>query len=132
MSSADETIRSLREAVRVSPDNTPLRQHLARTLLGLGRFAEAEIEIRQALALAPESQELKIDLANAYFQQEKISQALVVLEDVARRPESPGRAHVLYAYLLLRTGDVPGAVAQYKLGIETDPDAGDAELAERL
>lgn len=132
MDSFDQAIRSLREAVRISPDNVPLRQHLARTLLELGRFEEAEQEYRYALSLRPDNQELKVDLAHAYYQQEKLSQSLVVVEDVVRRDDSPARAHVLYARLLLRSGDVPGAVAQYKLGIERDPDAGDDELAERL
>jgi SpoVK/Ycf46/Vps4 family AAA+-type ATPase len=34
--------------------------------------------------------------------------------------------------LLLRRGDIPNAVAQYKLGVEIDPLAADKELAERL
>ena len=75
MSSPDDTLRLLREAVRVSPRNVPLRQHLARTLVSLARFAEAEAEFREILAMAPDDVELKVDLANAYFQQEKNSQA---------------------------------------------------------
>jgi len=61
MSSPDDTLRSLREAMRVSPRNVPLRQHLARTLVTLGRFAEAETELREALAMAPDNVELKVD-----------------------------------------------------------------------
>jgi transitional endoplasmic reticulum ATPase len=49
MSSPDEMLRSLREAVRVSPRNVPLRQHVARTLVTLGRFADAEAEFRDLL-----------------------------------------------------------------------------------
>jgi len=132
MSSPDDTLRSLREAVRVSPRNVPLRQHLAQTLVTLGRFAEAEAELREVLAMAPDNVDLKVDLANAYFQQEKSSQALVVLEDVIEHSVAPARAHVLYARLLFRSGDVARAVAQYKLGIELDASAADRELAECL
>jgi transitional endoplasmic reticulum ATPase len=128
----DETIRSLREALRVSPDNVPLRRHLAGALARLGRFDEAEQELRQALAQSPDSAELKIDLANVYFQQEKLTQALVIVEAVTGHSPAPGKAHVLHAHLLLRRGDVPNAVAQYKLGVEIDPSAADRELAERL
>ena len=39
---------------------------------------------------------------------------------------------MLYARLLLRRGDVPNAVAQYKLGIEKDAAAADTDLAGRL
>ncbi|MDB6111923.1 MAG: hypothetical protein JWR69_3673, partial [Pedosphaera sp.] len=38
----DEALQALREALRSSPDNLPLRQHLADTLLGRGRAEEAE------------------------------------------------------------------------------------------
>jgi transitional endoplasmic reticulum ATPase len=40
----DNTIDSLREALKHSPDNTPLRQLLADTLLTLNRLDEAETE----------------------------------------------------------------------------------------
>lgn len=132
MTHGDDAIRSLREAVQLSPENLPLRQHLADTLLGLGRFEEAEQEYRDALAMAPGNQRLMVALANVYYQQGKDSQALVIVEDVIKRRDPPPRAHVLYARLLLRTGDVPGAVAQYKLAIETDPEAGDEDLARQL
>jgi transitional endoplasmic reticulum ATPase len=128
----DDTIRSLREALKVSPENEPLRRHLAQALTGLGRFDEAEQEYRHLLGLRPNDSELKIGLANIYFQQEKLTQSLVIVEDVVSHPKPPGAAHVLHAHLLLRRGDVPNAVAQYKLGIEIDPSAADAELAERL
>src|SRR5574339_564555 len=40
---------TLREAVRQSPHNIPLRQHLAESLLERGRADEAEGEYRRAL-----------------------------------------------------------------------------------
>ncbi|NQU24974.1 MAG: AAA family ATPase, partial [Candidatus Nealsonbacteria bacterium] len=132
MSAGDDTIRSLREAVNLSPENLPLRQHLAQTLVSMGRFEEAEQELRQTLKLAPNNVPLKVALANAYYQQEKHSQAMVIVEDVMKRQDAPAEARVLYARLLLRAGDVPNAVAQYKAGVELDAGAGDDELAERL
>jgi transitional endoplasmic reticulum ATPase len=132
MGSSEETIRTLREAVRVSPENEPLRRHLAAALTGLGRFEEAEQEYRQALTLNPQCVDLKIELAKVYFQQEKLTQALVIVEDVTAHAKAPGKSHVLYAHLLLRRGEVENAVAQYKLGVELDPSAAEKELAERL
>jgi len=49
MAESDEMIEGLRQAVRLSPDNVPLRQHLADTLLSTGRPAEAEAEFRARL-----------------------------------------------------------------------------------
>jgi hypothetical protein len=81
----DQTIQALREAVKVSPDNVPLRQHLADSLLTLGRFAEAEQEYRQAMALAAGNVTLRLGLARAYCQQNKNSQALVIIEDLLKQ-----------------------------------------------
>jgi AAA+ superfamily predicted ATPase len=128
----DKSIEGLREALRVSPDNVPLRTHLAKTLAGHGRFDEAEHEFREALALAPEDMKIKIELANVYHLQAKSSQALVIAEDVCRRQDAPATAFVLYARLLLVEGDIRAAVAQYKQALELDPDAGDELLGREL
>src|SRR5687767_1885004 len=119
MSQGDESIRTLRDAVQHSPDNIPLRRHLAQSLMGLGRYEEAEHELRDALALAPQSVEVKLALAQAYYQQGKNSQALVIVEDIAKHASAPAAARALYARLLVRSGDVPNAVAQYKLALES-------------
>ena len=59
----------------VSLGNVPLRQHLAETLLALGRLDEAEQEYRQAAAQAGDNDALKVGLANIFYQQGKNSQA---------------------------------------------------------
>jgi AAA+ superfamily predicted ATPase len=127
-----DPLDSLREALQLSPENLPLRRHLAETLLSRGEPDKAEAEFKQALAIAPADGLLKLGLARAFYAQQKDSAAFVVLEDLIRAADAPARAHVLYAQLLLRAGDVPRSVAQYKLGVEKDADAADADLAERL
>jgi len=89
MNAENEAVASLREALKVSPNNLPLREHLARTLLGLGRFQEAEQEFRQALALSPNNDKLKIGLAQAFVQQGKTSESLVVLESIVKNSDCP-------------------------------------------
>ncbi len=128
----DAAIKALREAVRVSPDNVPLRQHLADSLMHLARYAEAEAEYKQALAIAPDDVNLKLGLARAFLQQDKNTPALVVVEDLLKLPNAPGAAHVLHAKLLLRAGEVERAVREYKAGVDVDPDAADLDLAGRL
>ena len=71
---------ALREALRLSPDNIPLRQHLADSLLGSGQPEGAEEEYRSALALAPQNAALKLGLARAFMAQQKDSAALVIVE----------------------------------------------------
>jgi AAA+ superfamily predicted ATPase len=127
-----DPVAALREALRLSPDNIPLRQHLADTLVSLGRLDEAELEYRQALAQAPENARLKIGLANAFYQQGKNSQALVIIEHLLKGPNTPAAAYLLHARLLLRAGEVERAVRQYKEAVDLDPSVADLELAGRL
>ncbi len=79
-----EEVKSLREALRLSPNNIPLRQHLADTLLKCGLAEQAEKEYRYALTLAPDNPHLKLGLARAFFQQGKNSHALVIVEDLVK------------------------------------------------
>ena len=123
---------ALREAVRVSPNNIPLRQHFAETLLTQGRAPEAEKEFREALGMAPNSAALKLGLARAFLAQKKNSHALALIEDIVKQPQAPPRAFILHARLLLDLGEAQQAVYQYRHGIEADPSVADAALAERL
>jgi SpoVK/Ycf46/Vps4 family AAA+-type ATPase len=128
-----DAVNSLREAVRVSPNNLPLRQALADMLLGMGRPEEAAKEYRAALGLSPNDAKLKTGLATAFHQQGKSSEAMVIVEDLAKRPDDmPPRASLLFARLLLRAGDVERSVRHYKRAIEADPELADQEFASRL
>ena len=129
---SDDQLRALREALKVSPDNIPLREHLALTLLGSGRAEEAEQEYRAALGLDPKNARLKTGLANVFYQQGKNSQALVVIEDLIKKPDPPPQAYLLYARLLLRTGEVERSVHLYRQAIEADASRADAAFEERL
>lgn len=125
-------LAALREAVRLTPNNLPLRQHYAETLLGSGHAEEAEKEFREALSLAPNSNPLRMGLARAFLAQKKNSHALALIEDLVRQPGAPARAFVLHARLLLGAGEVEQAVREYKRGVEMDPAAADEALAGTL
>jgi len=127
-----QAIQALREALRLSPENVPLRQHLADTLLGLGLPEEAEQEYRQALALAPDNAGIKVGLAYTFNQQGKNTQALVVIEDVLKGTNPPSRAYILHARLLLGVGGTQQALQQYRKALDADPAVADADLARQL
>jgi transitional endoplasmic reticulum ATPase len=128
----DRALESLREAVRLSPENIPLRRHLAESLLAQGRPELAEAEFREALTLAPEDAHLKVGLANSFLQQGKNNLAVVILEALAKHPAAPPLAFVLYARMLASAGEVEEAVRQYHRGVDADPGVADREFAERL
>ncbi len=125
-------LQALRAALRLSPGNVPLRQHLADSLLGAGQAEAAEKEYRDALALAPESVPLKLGLARAFYRQGKNSHALALVENIAATSAPPARALVLHARLLVGIGEVEQAVRQYRRAIESDPAVADRAFAQRL
>lgn len=132
MTSSEDTLRALRAALLVLPDNITLRQHLADILMELGQFEEAEQEYRLALSLMPENQLLQLNLAAAFYHQGKNSQAMVLVENLLKSSDTPAFAHVLYARLLLHTGDSTNAAAHFHIAVALDPKINDPVLAERL
>jgi transitional endoplasmic reticulum ATPase len=129
---ADDALQALREALRLSPNNIALRQHLAETLLTRGFAEEAEKEFREALGLAPNSLSLKLGLARSFHQQNKQSHALVIVEDLVKNPNAPARAFLLHARLLAGIGEIAQAVTQYRQAVEMDRSVADREFANRL
>ena len=49
------SIDILKEALKFSPDNIPLKQHLAEILLKANRLEEAEAEFSELLSLSPDN-----------------------------------------------------------------------------
>lgn len=128
----DGVIEALRAALLHSPDNLPLRQHLAETLLGMGRTEEAEKEFREALAMSPRSVALQAGLAQAFYQQGKASQALVLVDEALKHPGPPTKLRLLHARLLQRLGETERAAEEYRAAVGADPSLAEEDLAERL
>ena len=132
MTDRDDPVEALQEAVRLSPDNLPLRQHLAATLLGLGRLPEAEQAFRDALSLAPGDHRIKIGLAGTYYRRGKNSHAMVIVEELLKLADTPPAAYLLHAKLLIRSGNIELAVRQYHKAVDGDPNLSDTTLADQL
>ena len=130
--SGDDAIQTLREALRVSPNNTALRLLLADTLLSRQQGAEAEKEYREGLAQAPNHLQMQLGLARAFHQQGKHSHALVLLEELVKNPKAPARAFLLHARILAGIGEIEQAVQEYHRAVELDGNVADPELAARL
>ena len=132
MTSDDESIRSLREALRVTPHNIPLRKLLAKTLLDRGHIDEAEAEYRRALADAPTDEELSLALAEVFQQQGKDSQALVVVEGLIQSGRASGNAYLVHARLLFAGGSTEQAVQAYYAAVDRDETIEDLALKAKL
>ncbi|SDQ57555.1 AAA family ATPase [Thermostaphylospora chromogena] len=128
----DSGLQALREAARLSPDNLPLRRHLAQQLLAHGYLADAEAEFRAVLMLAPRDVEATAGLAEVFVRQSAYGEALAALEPLLAAPDSPPRLGVLAARALLGEGDIMGAAERYRNAVTRDPSVADPDLAARL
>ncbi|AEE53994.1 ATP-binding protein [Haliscomenobacter hydrossis] len=118
----------LLEAVKASPDNLPLRKLLASALLKNRRFAEAEVEYKEALRMAPQDLGLQMGLATAFLEQEKHGMASVIMEDILALDMPPPQAWIIQARILLAMGNARDAQEAYDNAITLDPNLADAYL----
>lgn len=128
----EETINSLEEALKHSPDNLPLRLLLADTLLMLGRLDEAE---RQYVILDQgRHPKAKPGLAKIFFSRGNYSACNLILEEALA--ESSGEATLdtltLYARGLLKENAIGRAVEVYRRILAIDPSFADEELDSEL
>lgn len=117
----DHTIDSLREALRQSPDNTPLRLLLADTLLTLNRLGEAETEYT-ILIKTSDDIKVKVGLATTFYKKGSYSACNVILEEVIEKGIQDLNTLTLYAKGLLKENSIARAIEMYKKALAIDPD----------
>ncbi len=123
----ENTIESLREALKHSPDNVPLRMILADTLFTLGRLDEAEKEFTTVLRYADDTK-AKTGLAKVFFRKGNYSACNVILEEIIDYDTKNLEILTLYAKGLLKENSVGRAKEIYQRVIEIKPDFEDEEL----
>ncbi|CAN1512955.1 SpoVK ATPases of the AAA+ class [Spirosomataceae bacterium] len=127
----DNTIDSLREALKHSPDNNPLRQLLADTLLTLNRLDEAETEFSTLLKISNDNK-AKVGLATVFYKKGSYSACNVILEEVIEKGTNEISVFTLYAKGLLKEHSVAKAIEAYKKALAIDPKYFDEELDSQL
>ncbi len=127
----ENTIDSLREALKHSPNNNPLRLLLADTLLSLNRLEEAEVEYTQVLK-ATNDTKARIGLATVFYRKGNYSTCNVILEELIETGRQNIEALTLYAKALLKENEVGRAIDTYKKVLSIDPNYFDEELDSQL
>jgi SpoVK/Ycf46/Vps4 family AAA+-type ATPase len=128
----EELIQNLREALKLSPQNIPLRLTLAEALLGNNRMQEAEAEYKVVLESEPQNIQAKAGLAKIYFAQEKYSTAIVILEDLIELKPNDVSLLMLLSRSLLRNDEKSKAMDYYKRALQLNPALLDEELDQYL
>lgn len=124
---SQETINNLLEALKLSPNNTPLRLHLANTFLELGRLTEAKNEF-QELAEKTSGKVGRDGLAKVFFRLNEYSKSIVVLEEILEADVDNIVLLEMYAKALLRDGSIEQAADIYQRLLNLQPSFTDEEL----
>jgi len=127
-----DEIQSLRDAIKASPESIPLRKLLANALMKNERWEEAEIEIKDTLQMAPNDLQVKVALAQTFYELGKISTGLVLVEELVDLERPPARAYLILAKLLLKTKDAEGAKDAYKKATIIDASLKDTFLESEI
>jgi tetratricopeptide (TPR) repeat protein len=101
-----------RACIAVEPGRVEPRSNLGAVLAGLGRYAEAIHEYRQALKVAPPefSPRLRFNLALAYYKSSQIPEAAAELEPLVAQLPGDHNLLLLLADCRLRTGEFQKAI----------------------
>ncbi|MFY0252723.1 AAA family ATPase [Chitinophaga sp. 30R24] len=99
---SSEVIKQLQEAVQFSPENVPLRMHLAQVLLQDYEYIAAEEQYRKVLELSANHTAAQLGLARTFYYQQKYSAAIVVLEQLEHREPDHFDALLLHCRILVK------------------------------
>lgn len=132
-------LQTLREAVAVSPDNVPLRQHLADMYLQAELYAEAAQTYQETLALMTHQHDTRnlvkaqLGLIRALTALGQSQAALELLTPLltSSTPVS-AELYLLHARLLTQLGEKARAIGEYLRALDLDPALADRTLAAQL
>ena len=122
----NETINNLLEALAVSPDNIPLRLHVAGLLLNEKLYAEAAEQFQAVLEKSYGHEKAQLGLATCYFATGRFSAAAIIYEQLQDQllPEDKVR----YIKCLVKEGAMAQAVELYQQVLVLYPGFADEEL----
>jgi len=128
----EDYVKNLRDALNLSPDNSPLRLLLADALIKNSEYYEAEEEFKAILAKDQNHAQAKLGLAKVYFAQSKFPMSIVILEEMDEvDPLSPENL-VMLSKSLLRNNETGKAIEYYKRSLVLNPSLTDEELDQNL
>ncbi|MCW3462770.1 AAA family ATPase [Chitinophaga nivalis] len=125
---SSEVIKQLQEAVQFSPENVPLRMHLAQVLLQDYEYIAAEEQYRKVLELSASNTDAQLGLARTFYHQQKYSAAIVVLEQLEHREPDHFDALLLHCRILVKEKSMAQAREIYQHLLQLNPGFRDEAL----
>lgn len=129
---SDARLNSLREAVRLSPDNIPLLLIFADACIDAWNFDEGRNAFESILKIDPDHTDALTGIARILFKMGKPAEALVRLEALLAKDELHAQGMLLYSRILLSTGDLGRASEYYQKALSLDPSCKDSALEKEL
>ncbi|MDX2227755.1 MAG: AAA family ATPase [Verrucomicrobiae bacterium] len=123
---------SLRQALRVSPDNAPLQLLFAQACLDEFNFDEARTAYEQVLRLDPAHREAHLGLARYLYLTGKTSEAVIRVETLTRAHPDFVAAWLLLARLAMAEASPHQALAHFQKAQCLDPTVRDEALEKEL
>ncbi len=128
----NEIIEQLKEAVRISPDNIPLRLHLADLLAKENLLPDAAEQYTAVLQIQHTHVKALAGLSVIYFHQQKYSAAIILLEQLQEQGHLSFESRLLLVRCLLRERSVQAAKELYTQILGEDPAFRDEEIDQAL
>lgn len=125
-----ETIKDIEEALRLSPDNIPLRLHLASLLMEEAMYADAVTQYSDVLKRNYGNVKARQGLAAAYYHQKKYSAAIIIYEELH---DQLTFSDILYFIKsLIKENSLAQAVDLYQKLLVMHPGFSDPEIDQSL
>lgn len=124
----NEIIEQLKQAVNISPDNIPLRLHLAEMMLQQNMLNEASEQFSAILKREHENTKALSGLAEIYFKQNKYSAAIILYEQLQQQNALSFDNKIKFVRCLLKEDSVTQAKGIYAQALREQPSFRDAEI----
>lgn len=126
----NETIKNLMEALSLSPDNIPLRMHVADLMVKDKMYAEAADQFKQVLDKSYGNIKAQLKLALCYFNLHKYSAASIIYEQLQNDLQMEDQ--VRFIKCMIKEGAMQHAVEMYQKVLAVNPHFKDEEIDSNL
>src|ERR1700712_751763 len=115
----NETIKNLEEALALSPDNVPLRLHLAELMLAEKMYTQAAVHFAEVLQKSYGNTKAQTGLANCYYHTGKFSAAIIIYEQLQNQLSEEDS--IRFVKCLIKENSLQEAAAVYQKIIAGNP-----------